>query len=190
MLVDHLRKDASWKKVAGAVFWSRDVSIESWRAGILAAYPSYLPDSVSRMSTWHFVRFLGRKAFVRVWPQVRKTLTPGQRGRPRLDVAWSLAATGKFNVPPESALASFPGVAGRFLTRWFAAKAPQSMKFPSALGLPTGARMRMSKHSVKMGCSSFAWMKVGRASEYCFTRLAATVDFLAGPPPPVTCTHV
>ena len=109
MLVEHLPKTAPWSLVSSAVFWSREVILEAWRAGILSAHRSYLPDSVSRMSTWHFVRFLGRKDFALAWPRVRESLAPDHRGRARLDVAWSLAATGKLNVPPESALAAFPG---------------------------------------------------------------------------------
>lgn len=108
MLIEPLPKDAAWETVALAVFWSRKVELAAWRAGIIAGQRAYLLDSVSRMSTWHFVKFLGRWAFVEHWPVIRQTLPATHQGRNRLDVAWSLAATGKLNVPPESALAALP----------------------------------------------------------------------------------
>ena len=62
MLAPDFPKDAAWTTVAHSVFWSRDVNLDTWRAQVLAGHPAYLPDSVSRMSTWHFVRFLGAAA--------------------------------------------------------------------------------------------------------------------------------
>ena len=106
MLIESLPRDSAWETVAQAVFWSRKVELAAWRAGIVSGQRSYLPDSVSRMSTWHFVKFLGRTAFVEHWPVIRQMLPATHQGRNRLDVAWSLAATGKFNVPPESALSA------------------------------------------------------------------------------------
>ena len=109
MWIDSLPQDAPWKTVARTVFWSRDVDLATWRMGVLAGHPSYLADSVERMSTWHFIRFLGRQNFVTHWPDVRSKLPASTRGIARLDAAWSLAATGTFNMPPQAALAAFPG---------------------------------------------------------------------------------
>ena len=109
MLAPALPKEAVWTTVARSVFWSRDVVLDTWRAQVLAGHPAYLPDSVSRMSTWHFVRFLGRSLFEKHWPLLRQSLAATHPGRSRLDVAWSLATSGGFNQPPEAALTEFPG---------------------------------------------------------------------------------
>ena len=109
MLAPALPKDAAWTTVARSVFWSRDVNLDTWRAQVLAGHPANLQDSVSRMSTWHFVRFLGRSLFEKHWPLLRQSLATTHPGRSRLDVAWSLATSGSFNRPPEAALTEFPG---------------------------------------------------------------------------------
>ena len=109
MLVESAPNDAPWSQVARLVFWSRDIDQTTWREGVLAAHPSYLPASVKRMSTWNFIRFLGRKRFIDAWPELRKSLDTGSPDRARLDAAWSYAASGTFNLPPESAHAAFPG---------------------------------------------------------------------------------
>lgn len=109
MLIESAPRDAPWAEVARQVFWSREVDLATWRAGILAGHRSYLPDSVKRMSTWNFVRFLGRRTFEEKWPEIRKALDPGLPDVARLDLAWSYAMTGTFNMRPESAFASLPG---------------------------------------------------------------------------------
>lgn len=109
MLVKSAPNDAPWSQVARLVFWSRDIDLDTWRAGVLAGHRSYLPLSVKHMSTWNFIRFLGRKQFIAKWPELRKTLDTGSADVARLDAAWSYAATGTFNMPPESALATLPG---------------------------------------------------------------------------------
>jgi hypothetical protein len=109
MLIESLPKDAPWCTVARAVFWSRDVDLAVWREGVLAGHASYLLDSVQRMSTWHFIQFLGRQNFVAHWPVMRQELPAETKGLARLDAAWSLAATGTFNMPPQAAIAAFPG---------------------------------------------------------------------------------
>lgn len=109
MLVESLPKGAPWDVVARSVFWSRDVDLQAWRDGIISGHRSYLPESVTLMSTWHFVRFLGRSSFEKHWPEVRLKLMPFHRGRARLDVAWSVCVSGTFNMPPEAAQAVFPG---------------------------------------------------------------------------------
>lgn len=103
MLVENALRDAPWEVVARTVFWSKDVPLEAWRAGVLAGHRSYLPESVARMSPWNFARFLGRKTFVDRWPHIRDFLSPDALGLARLDVAWSYAATGSFNMPPQAA---------------------------------------------------------------------------------------
>ena len=60
------------------------------------------------MSTWNFIRFLGRRKFVSKWPDLRMTLGSYSPDMARLDAAWSYASTGTFNMPPEAALASLP----------------------------------------------------------------------------------
>lgn len=108
MLVEAAPRDAPWELVARSVFWNRDVSLEAWRLGVTTGHRSYLPDSVKRMSAWNFVRFLGRKTFVEKWPEIREFLQPDFFGVPRLDVAWSYAATGGFNMPPKAARVALP----------------------------------------------------------------------------------
>jgi len=109
MLIESASKDAPWGQVARLAFWSRDVDLEPWRAGILAGHPSYLPQSVKHMSTWNFIRFLGRGLFIAQWPELRKSLDTNSPDVARLDAAWSFASTGTFNMPPEAALAALPG---------------------------------------------------------------------------------
>ena len=108
-LIRQTPDDAAWEVVARAVFWNRDVALSTWRERILAGHKSYLPDSVARMSTKNFIRFLGRGKFLQCWPQIRTFLTPGASGLSRLDEAWSFMTTGTFNMPPEAALVSWPG---------------------------------------------------------------------------------
>ena len=100
MLAPALPKDAAWTMVAHSVFWSRDVYLDTWCAQVLAGHPAYLPDSVLRISTWHFVRFLGRSPFEKHWPLLRQSLAATHPGRSRLDVAWSWATSGGFNQSP------------------------------------------------------------------------------------------
>jgi len=109
MLIESAPKDAPWSQVARLAFWSRDVDLATWRAGVLAGHPSYLPQSVKSMSTWNFVRFLGRQQFVSKWAELRMTLDTKSPDVARLDAAWSYATTGTFNMPPEAASASLPG---------------------------------------------------------------------------------
>jgi len=109
MLIESAPKDAPWSQVARLAFWSRDVDLEPWRAGVMAGHPSYLPQSVKHMSTWNFIRFLGRKAFIAKWPSLRLKLDTATADVARLDAAWSYATTGTFNMPPEAALAALPG---------------------------------------------------------------------------------
>lgn len=109
MLIESAPKDAPWSQVARLAFWSRDVDLTTWRTGVLAGHPSYLPQSVKYMSSWNFIRFLGRKPFVEKWPELRKFLVAGSADVARLDAAWSYATTGTFNMPPEAASASLPG---------------------------------------------------------------------------------
>lgn len=108
-LIRQTADDAPWDVVARSVFWSRDVALAIWRDNVLAGHPSYLPDSVARMSPGNFIRFLGRQNFLDHWPKLRKLLGPGARGLSTEDAAWSFLMTGKFNMPPEAALASWPG---------------------------------------------------------------------------------
>ena len=109
MLIESAPKDAPWSHVARLVFWNRDVDLATWRAGVLAGHRSYLPQSIKQMSTWNFIRFLGRKQFIAKWPELRKYLDTKSPDVARLDAAWSYAATGTFNMPPESTFAAFPG---------------------------------------------------------------------------------
>lgn len=112
MLIPEIPPTASWEVVARAVFWSREVKLSVWRDMCLQGHASYLPDSVARMSTKNFVRFLGRDIFVKHWPAMREAASlEGLRtkGVPRLDAAWSWLATGTFNMPPEASLAKFSG---------------------------------------------------------------------------------
>jgi hypothetical protein len=112
MLVDSIPTTAPWSVVARAVFWSRDVELPTWREMCLRGHASYLPDSISRMSTKNFLRFLGRDNFVKNWPTMRTSPSVAHlqfKGVPRLDVAWSYLATGTANMPAEAALAKFPG---------------------------------------------------------------------------------
>ena len=109
MLIESAPKDAPWSHVARLVFWNRDVDLATWRAGVLAGHRSYLPQSIKQMSTWNFIRFLGRKQFIAKWPELRKYLDTKSPDVARLDAAWSYAATGTFNMPPESAFTAFPG---------------------------------------------------------------------------------
>ena len=108
-LIRQTPDDAPWEVVARAVFWNRDVALSTWRERILAGHKSYLPDSVARMSTKNFIRFLGRGRFLQCWPQIRTFPTPGASGLSGLDEAWSFMKTGTFNMPPEAALVSWPG---------------------------------------------------------------------------------
>jgi len=109
MLIESASKDAPWSRVARMVFWSRDVDLQTWRNGILAGHPSYLPDSVKRMSSWNFIRFLGRQRFIAHWPEIRRALDERSPDVARLDAAWSYASTGTFNMPPQAALVPLPG---------------------------------------------------------------------------------
>jgi hypothetical protein len=109
MIIESAPKDAPWSFVARTVFWSRDVDLDSWRAGVLRGHPSYLPDSVRRMSAWNFIRFLGRKTFVEHWPQMRKNLDLKSADVAKFDAFWSFAKTGVFDMPPESVFAHLPG---------------------------------------------------------------------------------
>lgn len=109
MLIESAPIDATWSQVARIVFWGRDVELGVWRAGILAAHRSYLPQSVKSMSNWNFIRFLGRKQFISHWPEIRQVLDVNSPDVARLDAAWSYAATGTFNMPPQAALVSLPG---------------------------------------------------------------------------------
>ncbi len=108
-LIKQTPDDASWETVARSVFWSRDVDESNWRQQVIAGHPSYLADSAARMSTRNFIRFMGRGAFRLNWPRLRELLPAGSRGVPRLDAAWSLIETGTFNMPPQAALAEWPG---------------------------------------------------------------------------------
>ena len=101
--------DAPWATVARVVFWSRDVALATWRKQVLLGHPSYLPDSVSRMSSRNFIRFLGRNNFRQHWPLLRTQMPTAHPGIARLDAAWSQIATGTFNMPPHAALAAWPG---------------------------------------------------------------------------------
>ncbi len=109
MLIESAPKDATWSEVARIAFWNRDVNVETWRKGVLSGHPSYLPQSVKRISTWNFIRFLGKKNFIDAWPKVRESLNKNSADCARLDAAWSFAVTGTFNMPPEAANFSFPG---------------------------------------------------------------------------------
>lgn len=109
MLIKSAPNDAPWSQVAHLVFWNRHVDLDTWRTGVLAGSQSYLPESVKRMSTWNFIRFLGRKAFVDNWPELRKNLDAESPDVARLDAAWSYAVSGTFNLPPQSAFAVLPG---------------------------------------------------------------------------------
>ena len=109
MLIESAPRDAPWEVVARAVFWNREVSLSAWRAGVLSGHRSYLPDSVKRMSTWNFIRFLGRRTFVGRWPEIREFLGTDSPDVARLDAAWSYAATGAFNMPPQTARTKLPG---------------------------------------------------------------------------------
>ena len=109
MLIESAPKDAPWSQVARQAFWSRDVDLAAWRAGVMAGHRSYLPQSIKHMSTFNFIRFLGRKEFTARWPELRKALDTGSADVARLDAAWSYAATGTFNMPPESTFAPLPG---------------------------------------------------------------------------------
>lgn len=109
MLIESASRDAHWNQVARLAFWSRDVGLESWRAGVLSGHPSYLPQSVRYMSSWNFIRFLGRAQFIAKWPEIRTALDTESAEVARLDAAWSHAATGTFNMPPQAALTVFPG---------------------------------------------------------------------------------
>jgi len=109
MLIESAPKDAPWSQVARLAFWSRDVDLAQWRAGVLSGHSSYLPQSVRSMSSWNFIRFLGRKLFIASWPELRKKLDTASPDVARLDAAWSYASTGTFNMPPEAALAALPG---------------------------------------------------------------------------------
>ncbi len=108
-LIHQTADDAPWEVVARAVFWSRDVALPTWRKQVLLGHPSYLPDSVSRMSSRNFIRFLGRDNFRQHWPQLQTQLPTGHAGIARLDAAWSLIQTGTFNMAPQAALAHWPG---------------------------------------------------------------------------------
>ncbi len=108
-LIQQTPDDAPWEAVARSVFWSRDVDLATWRERVMSGHRSYLPDSVARMSSRNFVRFLGRNQFRQHWPRIRTLLAPGGRGVSRLDAAWSFIETGTFNMPPQAALASWPG---------------------------------------------------------------------------------
>lgn len=109
MLIESAPIDATWCQVAQMVFWGRNVELGAWRAGIMAAHRSYLPQSAKSMSSWNFIRFLGRNQFVAHWPEIRQALDVNSPEVARLDAAWSYAATGTFNMPPQAALASLPG---------------------------------------------------------------------------------
>lgn len=102
MLVENAPRDAPWDVVARTVFWNRDVSLVAWRKGVLEGHRAYLPDSVKRMSTWNFVRFLGRKDFIEHWPRIRESSDRDSGDVARLDVGWSYASTGAYNMPPEA----------------------------------------------------------------------------------------
>ncbi len=108
-LIHQTPDNAPWEAVARSVFWSRDVGLSTWREQVLAGHRSYLPDSVARMSTRNFIRFLGRANFRQHWPRVRALLSPSGNGVARLDAAWSLIESGTFNLAPESALLPWPG---------------------------------------------------------------------------------
>lgn len=110
MLADSTPRDAPWEVVARTVFWNRDVPLAAWRAGVVSGHRSYLPESVKRMSSWDFVRFLGRRRFVDRWPSIRQFLGADSAGDvARLDAVWSYAATGTFNMPPQAACVELPG---------------------------------------------------------------------------------
>jgi hypothetical protein len=112
MLIPEIPTTASWEVVARSVFWSREVELPVWREMCLQGHPSYLPDSVGRMSTKNFIRFFGREIFVKFWPTLRDSaslINLRNKGVPRLDIAWSVLATGTINMPPEASLAKFPG---------------------------------------------------------------------------------
>lgn len=108
-LIRQTPDNAPWAVVARSVYWSRDVALTTWRDQVVAGHPSYLQDSVARMSPRNFIRFLGRQDFLDHWPSIREFLKPGVRGLSSLDATWSFMKTGTFNMPPEAALASWPG---------------------------------------------------------------------------------
>lgn len=109
MISKRLHRDAPWSVTSRLVFWNRDVSLEDWREGILAAKRAYLPDSVQHMQPVHFVKFLGREAFIKEWPRVRHALEASHPGRAKLDLYWSRLSTGTFDADPDACLLNLPG---------------------------------------------------------------------------------
>jgi hypothetical protein len=109
MLIPHASSDAPWEYISRMVFWNRNVTLEKWQEGCLNGSKAFLPESVHRMSSQNFTRFLGRENFVAHWPQIRLMLPADHPGVARLDARWSWLKTGTFNMPPEAALAPFPG---------------------------------------------------------------------------------
>lgn len=101
--VDQLPVDQSpWAKLARHVFWDRDVKLENWRKGIQAAHPSYLPQSILRMNAKDFIRFYGREAFVKDWPEIVNQISDREvRFKALLlDLKWSILVANTYDLIP------------------------------------------------------------------------------------------
>ncbi len=97
----HKTHVAPWEEVSRRVFWDRDVERETWRKRIEEAHPSYLHESVIRMTPREFIHYLGRDVFLRVWPTLRTSLTgEAKHSCGGMDLAWSWLVSGTFNVIP------------------------------------------------------------------------------------------
>lgn len=78
-----------WEKKKHGVFWDRNVAYKDWHAGVKAAKPNYISNTLEMMELYVFVALYGVDNFKQDWPKIHDNLLDKNKfNAGRFNVLW------------------------------------------------------------------------------------------------------